>query len=88
MGTLFGFCGAFDSLDALLEFLLEGFSEKNSSFVEKEGLLGIESLFIAGDQVVLGEKGFESGDDEIVDDGAGDSGCIKCFRIKMTSQAA
>ena len=66
VGTLIGCRVRFDSLDSFLKFLLEGLLEKLSPLVEEEEFHGIEGVFVAGDEIALGEQRFECGDDEVV----------------------
>jgi hypothetical protein len=73
VGTLLGFLGGFDSFDSFLEFLFEGFLKEFSSFVEEEGFHVVENAVI-GDEVALGEQGFEFGNEELVRTGLGGFG--------------
>ena len=61
MGTLFGFGSGFDLFDSFLEFVLKGFLEKLSSFVEEEGFHAVEGLRVTRNEIALIEQGIEFG---------------------------
>jgi len=64
VGTLFGFGGRFDSLNALLEFFLKCLLKKCSSFGKEKYLHVIEGLAVGrvvGDEVAVVEKGIKAG---------------------------
>jgi len=74
VGTLLGFGGGFGAIDTFLEFLLEGFFEKLSTFIGEEGFHEVECLSMSGgigDQVAFGEQGGELLMEKFVNGGEG-----------------
>jgi hypothetical protein len=60
--------GGFGAFDTFLEFGFEGFLEEFASFDEEKFVHIVEGLSeggVVGDEVALGEKGFEFGNQQV-----------------------